>query len=220
MKRTGIRILLADDHAIVRDGIRALLEKETDFEVVGEVEDGRAAVQQAEKLLPDLVIMDIAMPNLNGIEATRQLLVQAPQLKIIALSMHADTRFVAEMLRAGAVGYLQKNCAFKNLIHAIHTVMAGQIYLGATITGIVVESFKQQLLANPPKFSPPLSSREREVIQLLAEGSSTKEIAHRLNVSTRTVDTHRQNIMEKLHLRSIAQLTKYAIRAGMTSPDS
>jgi len=220
MKHSHIRILLADDHAIVRDGIRALLEKEADFEVVGEAEDGRAAVQQANKLQPEVVIMDIAMPALNGIEATRQLIALAPQLKVIALSMHADTRFVAEMLRAGAVGYLQKNCAFKNLIHAIHTVTAGQIYLGPTITGIVVESFKHQLLANPPRFSPPLSSREREVVQLLAEGSSTKEIADRLSVSTRTVDTHRQNIMEKLNLRSIAQLTKYAIRAGITSCES
>ena len=217
MEYMSIRILLADDHAIVRDGIRSLLEKQADFVVVGEVEDGRAAVLQAEKLQPDVVIMDIAMPDLNGIEATRQLLAGGARLKVIALSMHADKRFVGEMLRAGASGYLQKNCACKNLIHAIRTVMAGEVYLSPTITGIVVEGFKQKSPANPLEISSPLSPKEREVLQLLAEGASTKEIAGHLTVSAKTVDTHRQHIMEKLGLHSIAELTKYAIREGMTS---
>lgn len=214
----SIKIILADDHSIVRDGIRSLLEKETGMIVLGEAENGRQAVQQALELRPDIVIMDISMPDLNGMEATRQITAQCPGIKIIALSMHADKRFVAEMLQAGVSGYLQKNCAFKNLVSAIRTVMAGQIYLTPAIAGIVVEGFKDRL---PPAESPTdagmLSPKEREVLQLLAEGSSTKEIADRLKVSVKTVDTHRQHIMDKLGLRSIAELTKYAIRAGLTS---
>lgn len=214
------RILLADDHAIVRDGIRSLLEKEPDMPVVGEAENGRQAVQLALKLRPDLVILDITMPDLNGIEAARQLRDQLPNLKIIALSMHADKRFVAEMLQAGASGYLQKNCAFKNLVNAIRTVVSGQMYLSPSITGIVVEGFKRNLPAGAVSESGPLSPKEREVLQLLAEGSSTKEIADRLAVSAKTVDTHRQHIMDKLNLRSVAELTKYAIREGLTSVET
>lgn len=213
----SIRILLADDHLIVRDGIRALLEKESDFKVIGEAANGREAVQLAGSLRPEAVVMDIAMPDLNGIEATRQLLAQAPHLRIIALSMHADKRFVAEMLQAGAAGYLQKNCAFKNLANAIRTVMSGQVYLSPAITGVVVEGFKRQLQVEEPEEKRILSPKEREVLQLLAEGSSTKEIADVLGVSGKTVDTHRQHIMDKLALRSIAELTKYAIREGLTS---
>jgi DNA-binding NarL/FixJ family response regulator len=213
-----IKIILADDHSIVRDGIRSLLEKEPGFMVVGEAENGRKAVQQTLELRPDIVIMDISMPDLNGIEATRQITAQCPGIKIIALSMHADKRFVTEMLQAGVSGYMQKNCAFKNLVSAIRTVMVGQIYLTPAITGIVVEGFKDRLPATEaPTETKTLSSKEREVLQLLAEGSSTKEIADRLKISVKTVDTHRQHIMDKLGLRSIAELTKYAIRAGLTS---
>jgi DNA-binding NarL/FixJ family response regulator len=211
------RILLADDHVIVRDGIRALLERESDLKVIGEAENGRQAVQQAAKLSPDLVVMDIAMPDLNGIEATRQLRAQNPRIKIIALSMHADKRFVTEMLQAGASGYLLKNCAFKQLVNAIRTVIGGEMYLSSSITGIVVEGFKQNLPAGAVSETGPLSPKEREVLQLLAEGGSTKEIADRLGVSAKTVDTHRQHIMDKLSLRSVAELTKYAIREGLTS---
>ncbi len=216
----NIKIILADDHSIVRDGIRSLLEKEPGLIVVGEAENGRQAVQQALTLHPDIVIMDIAMPDLNGIEATRQLVAQCPGMKIIALSMHADKRFVAEMLQAGVSGYLQKNCAFKNLVTAIRTVMAGEVYLTPAITGIVVEGFKGRLPAvETPTDARVLSPKEREVLQLLAEGGSTKEIADRLKVSVKTVDTHRQHIMDKLGLRSIAELTKYAIREGLTTID-
>lgn len=212
----SINIFLADDHSIVRDGIRSLLEQEKDFTMVGEAEDGRHAVQQATKLQPDVIVMDIAMPGLNGIEATRQIVAQLPRVKIVALSMHADKRFVTEMLRAGAAGYLQKNCAFKNLVHAIRTVVGGKIYLSPEITGIVVESLRQQAALTATEGAG-LSPKEREVLQLLAEGCTTKEIADRLNVSGKTVDTHRQHIMDKLGLRSVAELTKYAIRHGLTS---
>jgi DNA-binding NarL/FixJ family response regulator len=212
----SIKIFLADDHSIVRDGIRSLLEQDRDLTVVGESENGRDAVQQAVKLRPDVIVMDIAMPDLNGIEATRQIMRQLPRVKVVALSMHADKRFVVEMLRAGAAGYLQKNCAFKNLAHAIRSVVGGNIYLSPEITGIVVESFRQQTAPTAAE-SAGLSPKEREVLQLLAEGCTTKEIADRLKVSGKTVDTHRQHIMDKLGLRSIAELTKYAIRHGLTS---
>jgi len=216
----SIKLLLADDHAIVRDGIRALLEKEPDFKVIGEAANGREAVRLATDLRPDAVVMDIAMPDLNGIEATRQLLAQMPRLRIIALSMHADKRFVAEMLQAGAAGYLQKNCAFKHLANAIRTVMAGQVYLSPAITGIVVDGFKRQIPVGEAEEAGALSPKEREVLQLLAEGSTTKEIADRLGVSGKTIDTHRQHIMDKLDMRSIAELTKYAIREGLTSVEA
>jgi len=209
------RIFLADDHSIVRDGIKALLEKERDFTVIGEADNGRDAVQSVCKLQPDIVIMDIAMPKLNGIEATRQLIGEHPKLKIIVLSMHADKRFVTEVLKAGAVGYLQKSCAFKHLITAIRTVLEGHVYMSPEITGVVVEAFRLQKSGSAGT-DRELSPKEREVLQLLAEGHSSKEIADFLHVSCKTIDTHRQHIMEKLGLRSVAQLTKYAIREGIT----
>jgi DNA-binding NarL/FixJ family response regulator len=212
------RIFLADDHAIVRDGIRALLEKEKDFTVVGEAANGREAVEQAAKICPDVVVMDIAMPQLNGIEAARQLLLLQPRLRLVVLSMHSDKRFVAEMLRAGAVAYLQKSCAVRDLVAAIRAVLKGQVFMSPEITGIVVDTLRRQAPA-PGNKDKELSPKEREVLQLLAEGLSSKEIAGKLGVSVKTVDTHRQHIMEKLSLRSIAELTKYAIREGITTVD-
>ncbi len=214
---TNIKVLLADDHGIVRDGIRRLLDSEADIQVIGEAENGRQALQLAARLRPDVAVMDISMPELNGIEATRQLLREHPRLRVIALSMHADKRFVAEMLQAGASGYLQKNCAFRNLVLAIRNVAAGQVYLSQEITGVVVQAFKQNQQTSEVSGTDPLSAKEREVLQLVAEGSTTKEIADRLGVSAKTVDTHRQHIMEKLRVRSIAGLTKYAVRNGLTS---
>lgn len=212
----NIKILLVDDHSLVRDGVRALLEREREFRVVGEAQDGRSAIEQALKVQPDVVVMDIAMPDLNGIEATRQLVARIPQIKVIGLSAHVDKRFVLEMLRAGAAGYLQKDCAYRSLVQAIRTVAGGHSYLTPEITGAVVETVRQQ---TPPEAdeSSDLSPKEREVLQLLAEGCTTKEIADRLKVSGKTIDTHRQHVMDKLRLRSIAELTKYAIRHGLTS---
>lgn len=211
------KILLADDHKIVRDGLRSLLYKQSGMEVVGEAEDGRRALQLAAELTPDIVIMDIGMPNLNGMEATRHILDAVQNVKVIALSMHSDKRFVSGMLQAGASGYLLKDCAFEELAQAVETVLGGQIYLSPKITGVVVEDYVQmttQIETSPLSL---LTSREREVLQLFAEGKNTKEIAALLYVSVKTVETHRQRIMKKLNIHNIPDLVKFAIREGLTS---
>jgi len=212
-----IKVLLADDHKIVRDGLRTLLEKHADIAVLGEAEDGREALQLAGKLSPDVVVMDIAMPELNGIEATRQILSEHPGIKIVALSMHSDKRFVSEMLKAGASAYLLKDCAFEELITAIRTIMKGKIYLSPGIAGVVLADYIRSDRKSEPSVFSQLSDREREVLQLMAEGKTTKEVAAHLNVSIKTVETHRTNIMTKLDIHSIAELTKYAVREGLTS---
>jgi DNA-binding NarL/FixJ family response regulator len=212
-----MKVLLADDHKIVRDGLRNLLEKHADIMVAGEAEDGREALQLARKLSPDVIIMDIAMPDLNGIEATRQIVAEFPGIKVVALSMHSDKRFVSEMLKAGASAYLLKDCAFEELITAIRTIMKGKIYLSPGIAGVVIEDYiRKDSKAESTVFSL-LSDREREVLQLMAEGKTTKEVAAHLNLSIKTIETHRTNIMTKLNIHSIAELTKYAIREGLTS---
>jgi DNA-binding NarL/FixJ family response regulator len=213
----SIRIMIADDHEIVRNGLRSLIEKELDMEVIAEAGNGRNAVRIALELAPDVVIMDIAMPDLNGIEAARQIITALPRIKVIALSMHADKRYVMEMLKAGAVGYILKDSAFEELACAIRITLKNRTYLSPSITEIVIGDYVQlALAANGTAFSL-LSSREREVLQLLAEGSSTAQIADRLSISVKTVETYRQHIIEKLDIRSIAELTKYAIREGLTS---
>jgi DNA-binding NarL/FixJ family response regulator len=215
----AIRILLADDHRIIREGLRSLLQKQPDLEVIEEAEDGISAVRMAERLVPDIVIMDIGMPDLNGIEASRQILGRVKGVKVIALSMHSDKRFVLEMLKVGASGYLLKDCAFEELINAIRAVSNGQFYLSQKVTGVVVNEYLQNQSTGGLTVYDVLSPREREVLQLLAEGNTTKSIAESLHVSVKTVETHRQQIMEKLNLRSVAELTKYAVREGLTSPD-
>ncbi len=213
------RILLADDHRIIREGLRSLLQKQSDMEVVEEAQDGITAVRLAEKLHPDIVIMDIGMPDLNGIEAARQIVTRVKNVKVIALSMHSDKRFVLEMLKAGASGYMLKDCAFEELVNAIRTVSSGQIYLSQRVTGVVVNEYlRSQAVSDSTAYSL-LSGREREVLQLLAEGKTTRNIASSLHVSTKTVESHRQQIMEKLNLRSVAELTKYAVKEGLTSLD-
>jgi DNA-binding NarL/FixJ family response regulator len=213
----SIRIMIADDHEIVRNGLRSLIEKELDMEVIAEAGNGRNAVRIALELAPDVVIMDIAMPELNGIEAARQIITALPRIKVIALSMHADKRYVMEMLKAGASGYILKDSAFEELACAIRTTLKNRTYLSPSITETVIGDYVQlALAANGTAFSL-LSAREREVLQLLAEGSSTVQIAERLGISVKTVETYRQHIIEKLDIRSIAELTKYAIREGLTS---
>jgi DNA-binding NarL/FixJ family response regulator len=212
-----IRVLLADDHKIVRNGLRTLLESQPDLEVVGEAEDGRTTVQMARKLLPDIVIMDIAMPDLNGIEATREITRNLPKVRVITLSMHSEKRFVGEMLKAGACGYLLKDCAFEELITAIRSVYHHKTYLSPMIGDLIVNHFVRTAERTEPTVFYQLSQREREVLQLLAEGKTTKEIGDQLCVSIKTVETHRSHIMSKLDLRSVAELTKYAIREGITS---
>jgi DNA-binding NarL/FixJ family response regulator len=213
----SIKILLADDHKITRQGLRSLLDKEADMQVVAEAEEGRTAVRLVRELLPDMVIMDVTMPDLNGMEATRQIVAAFPDVKIIALSMHSDALFVTEMLRSGASGYLLKDCAFEELVRAIRTVTTGRTYLSPAISGVVVDDYLHRLSKADFSGSDILSNREREVLQLLAEGKSTKQIALKLHISAKTVETHRRQIMDKLDIHSIAELTKYAIRKGFTS---
>jgi DNA-binding NarL/FixJ family response regulator len=210
------KVLLVDDHAIIRQGLSSLLEKQPDIEVVGGVEDGRQAVDSVRQLAPDLVIMDISMPNLNGIDATRQIIEETGSVKIIALSIHSSRRFVAEMLKAGASGYILKDCLFDELMDAIKTVLSGSIYLSPKITGVVIDDYVQRLSKQSQPNGTVLNEREREVLQFLSEGKSTKEIALQLHVSTKTIESNRRNIMDKLRINSVAELTKYAIREGIT----
>jgi DNA-binding NarL/FixJ family response regulator len=214
------RILLADDHAIIRQGLCSLLEKQPDIEVVGAVEDGQKAIELVRELKPDIVIMDISMPNLNGIDATRKIIGELGNVKVIALSIHSSRRFVMEMLKAGASGYILKECLFNELLEAIQTVRKGEIYLSHRITGVVVDDYVKRLSGEYQAEAPDLSPREREVLQLLAEGKSTKQIALHLHVSAKTVESNRRNIMDNLDIHSVAELTKYAVREGLTPLES
>ncbi len=216
----SIKVLIADDHQIVRQGLCNLLEKEPDLKVVAQTEDGRTTVRLARELAPEVIIMDVAMPDLNGIEATRQIVTEIPQVKVIALSMYADRRFVSNMLKAGACGYLLKDCAYEELVRAIRTVMAHKTYLSPGVTDIVVKDYVQGALEPGATVFSVLSPREREVLQLMSEGKSTNQIADCLHVSVKTIETHRQQVMHKLNIHNVAGLTKYAIREGLTSVES
>ena len=217
----GVKILLVDDHQIMRDGLRSLIEKRPGLEVVAEAENGRAAVKLTRRFRPDVIVMDINMPDLNGIDASRQIIAEFPGTKIIVFSMHTDHQFVAGALKAGVSGYLQKDSAFEELDRAIRTVVANQTYLSSKIAGEVVKDYVEKLVtgesAAPATI---LTAREREVAQLYAEGQTTKQIADRLNLSIKTIETHRRHIMEKLDITGIAELTKFAIREGLTSLDT
>jgi DNA-binding NarL/FixJ family response regulator len=209
MKR--IRILLADDHAVVRQGFKMILDAQADMEIVGEAGNGRQAVELAEQLRPDVVVMDVAMPELNGIEATRRLASSVPHARVIALSMHKDSVYVREILRAGARGYLLKDSGAADLVAAIHAVASGESYLSPAVSNAVLDDYRRHV-TNPIDL---LTSREREVLQLLAEGKTNKEIAGVLNLSVYTVDAHRGRIMEKLNLHSINDLVRFAVRNGL-----
>jgi DNA-binding NarL/FixJ family response regulator len=216
----SIRIVLADDHRILREGLRSLLAQQPDITVVGEASDGNAVVALARQLRPDLIIMDVVMPGTDGVTATRQIRAQCPETKVIALSMHSDRRFVSEMVRAGALGYLVKDSAFEELNQAVRTVMSNRPYLSAVITGTLVEDFVRQTNALERRPVSPLhmlTAREQEVLRLLADGKRVKEIAHLLGISAKTVESHRQNIMDKLEIHSTIELTRYALREGLTS---
>ena len=215
-----IRIILADDHKITRDGLRALLEQQSNMKVVGEVENGREAIRMALELKPDVVVMDISMPELNGIEATRQIRADLPATKVIALSMYADRRYVTGMMKAGVSGYLIKNCAFDELVSAINAVADNQSYLSPRVANTVMKDYAHILEQGDGSLDTILTSREREVLQLIAEGLPTKEIADRMHVSVKTVETHRQQVMRKLNAKSVAELTKIALREGLTSLDT
>ena len=213
---TKIRILLADDHTVIRLGLKLLLERQADFVVVGEAEDGRKAIQLAESLLPDVIVMDVAMPNLNGIEATRQITTARPKVAVVVLSMHSDESYVMRALKAGAKGYLLKDSAEADLIQAIRTVVTGKSYFSAAVSKMLLEDYVQNLRQRGIEDSYDLlTPREREVLQLAAEGKSNKESAALLNLSAYTVETHRTNLMQKLGLHSVPELILYAVRKGI-----
>ena len=216
----GIKILLADDHKLLREGLRALIEEQQNMTVIAEAENGRSAVQLSARLSPDIIVMDISMPGLNGIDATRRITAELPGVKVIALSMHADRNFVVEMFKAGAMGYLLKDCAFEELIRAINTVVANKAYLSAKLSDTMIKDYVNLFPGKSLSVFSALTNREREILQLLAEGKGTREISAGLNVSTKTVETFRRQIMKKLDIHSVAELTKYAIRAGLTSLDA
>lgn len=206
-----IRILLADDHAMVRKGFRLILENEADMEIVGEAANGREAVDNAEKLLPDVVVMDVAMPELNGIEATRRLAALSPRTRVLALSMHKDAVYVREILRAGARGYLLKDCVDTDLVDAVRAIARGDGYLSPAVSSGVLSDYRRHV-SDPIDL---LTSREREVLQMVAEGKTNKEIASSLNLSVYTVDAHRGKIMEKLNLHSTGEMVRFAVRNGV-----
>jgi DNA-binding NarL/FixJ family response regulator len=211
------RVLIVDDHKIFREGLKSMLEKKPDIEVIGEAENGREALRMFQELLPDIVIMDIVMPDMNGVEATRHISADPSNAKIIGLSMHEDGRFAAEMLKAGASGFLLKDCAFEELVDAINIVKANGIYLSSKIKESMLKDYVGFLSKDNLSGFSVLSAREQEVLKCIAEGKSTREIASHLGVSVKTIETHRQNIMGKLDIHSMAELIKYAIRAGLTS---
>ncbi len=208
-----IRVLLADDHRMMREGIRAILEREPDIEVVGEAADGREAVRLATKLCPDVVVMDVSMPLLNGIEATRRIRRDCPEVRVLVLTVHDSQEYVTQLLTAGANGYLVKRAGGQELLRAIHTVARGEVFLYPPIATVVVQDYVQRLqaggrIAEPHK----LTSREREVLQLIAEGYTNREIAELLHLSIKTVQSHRSKIMRKLGLHDRGELIKYAIQ--------
>ncbi len=213
----AIQIILADDHTVVRHGLSRSFEAESGVEVVGQAADGLTTVDLARELRPDVIVMDIAMPKLNGIEATRQIAKELPDVNVIALSMHSSNKYVREMFRAGAKGYLLKDCSFEELMEAVRIVCEGKTYVSPSVGHSIVEGIIGET-EEESAFSV-LSQREREVLQLLAEGHSTKQTAERLHISPKTVEAHRSRIMSKLEIDNIAQLTKYAIQEGLTQAE-
>lgn len=211
------KVLIADHHKIFREALIDLLQKQPDLKVIGEADNGQQAVKLTNELMPDIIIMEVAMPNLNGIEATRQITSAHAKIKILVLSMLSDKKIMTQMLEAGASGYILKDCSFKELIDAMQTILSGQTFLTPDVMEMFIQDYKYHLSIHQNlTHIPSLSPREREVLQLLAEGNKTREIAVNLCISMKTVETHRKQIMDKLNIHSIANLTKFAIREGMT----
>jgi DNA-binding NarL/FixJ family response regulator len=215
----SMRIVIADDEGILRQGLSALIREQPDMEVVGEAQDGWQAVALAKKLKPDAVVMDISMPNLNGVDAARQILAENPNIKVVALSMHPDRRYVTEILKAGALAYVLKCYFVDELIKALHAAADGEHYLSPQITDVLVDQIVNKASANDQNGLSRLTGRQRQVLQLTAEGLSTKQIALRLCISPKTADANRREIMNQVGIFTIAELTKYAIREGLTSAD-
>ena len=215
-----IKILLADDHKILRNGMRSMIEKEPDLEVVGEAENGITAVQMACDLNPDVVIMDIAMPGINGVDATREILSKAPEIKVLALSTYSEKQFIFTMLKAGALGYLVKDCAFEELVSAVRSVAENKIYIAPKVLNIVVKEYLNHESQELPKDDVQITPRERDVLRLITKGKNTKEVASELYVSAKTIETHRQNIISKLGIHNVAELTLYAVQSGLITLDT
>lgn len=215
----SIRLILADDHTIMRHSLSESIQQEEDMEVIGQAEDGRSVLKLVRELSPHIVVMDISMPELNGVEATRQIIRDFSNVKVIALSMHSARKFVVEMFKAGASGYLLKDCEFDELVDAIRTVAAGKTYLAPSITDVVIDNYVRNAPESEPGVFSTLTKREREVLQLVAEGKTTKQIGLCLYISPKTVEGHRLRFMKKLNIDNVAQLTKYAIQEGLTSPE-
>ena len=214
----SIKILVADNHGILRQGIQALIEKQKDMEVVGQADNGLMAVEMTRQLSPDVVLMDVTMPLLNGIEATRQIRSEQPQVKVLALTVHAEREFVLDMIRAGASGYMLKECVFDDLVIAINAVVSGKAYLSPEIIGIVLgDIIKNDVSPVAAGACETLTSKEQHILQLLIEGKSAKQIALQLGVSVKTIEASRRHIMEKTGVDNLVGLTKYAIRQGLTT---
>ncbi len=213
----SIRILVADDHGIVREGLCSLLRKQPEMEIVGEATDGRKALGLVRELIPDVVVMDITMPNLNGVDATRQIIRELPKVKVIALSMHSSNVFVADMIKAGASGYILKDCLFDELVEAIQIVYDGGIYLSPDVVSVVIGDYVNRLTKTNGSPLENLTNREREVLQLIGEGKNTKQIAKQLHVSAKAIEANRRKIMDKLHTHSVADLVRWAILGGLTT---
>jgi DNA-binding NarL/FixJ family response regulator len=210
-----IRLIIVDDHLLFREGLKSLMATLPDVSVVGEAEDGRSGIALAQETQPDLVLMDVSMPDMNGIEATRRIVGASDGARVMALSMHPDRQFVSQMLQAGARGYVIKSCAFDEVHHAIDTVVAGEIYVSPQLTGVVVKDYVARMRGSHAPGGE-LTPREREVLQLVAEGKTNREVAETLALGIKTAETHRRRIMEKLKLHTVAELTKYAVKEGIT----
>lgn len=215
-----IRVMIVDDHNIVREGLRNVLEKLEDITVVEDADNGRAALEAVERASPDVILMDMSMPVMNGIEATQMITTLTPHPKVVILSMHKDFRLVSQALKAGARGYILKDSGAADLLRGVRAVAQGEYYLCQPILEVVIERFVKGPPDSPGQSDATLTPREREILQLIAEGKNAKGIAFLLNLNPKTVDTHRQQIMKKLKLRSVAELTRYAIREGMTGVES
>lgn len=213
-----IRILLADDHDLFLEGLSELIRKVPDLELVGQARDGLQAMEQTAMMMPDVILMDMTMPRLNGIQATRQIHEKFPDVRVLVLSMHDNQEFIVESLRAGARGYILKDCASEELCRAIRCVVVGQYYLSPELLPVLIEDYLRLLQSRKAEAESPLSSREQEILKLLVEGLSSKQIASQLSISKNTVDTHRRRILDKVGCNNLAELTRYALRDGILSP--